>query len=74
MQKLLNTVQAAEILGMRPNTLEVWRHLRKGPKYKKFGRRVLYAPSDLEEYSNSCTVNTATLFPLRNHKMEGGGK
>lgn len=58
MRKLLNTVQAAEILGVRPNTLEIWRCHHQGPKYKKLGRRVLYDPADLEDFADSCTVTT----------------
>lgn len=58
MEKLLNTTQAAEVLGLRPNTLEIWRCRNQGPKYKKLGRRILYDPADLEEYAQSCTVET----------------
>ena len=72
MEKLLSTVEAAAQLGVRPNTLEVWRHQRKGPKYKKLGRRVLYAPSDLEEYSASCTVDTTTRFYQPKRPDKGG--
>ena len=58
MRKLLNTVQAAEMLGVRPNTLEIWRCRHVGPKYKKLGRRVLYDQTDLEDFADSCTVTT----------------
>jgi hypothetical protein len=27
-----------------------WRHLRKGPKFYKVSRRVVYKPSDIEDY------------------------
>lgn len=58
MRKLVNTKQAAEILGLRPNTLEIWRCHKKGPKYVKLGRRILYDLGDLEEFTASCTVET----------------
>lgn len=58
MKKLINTAEAAEYLGLRPNTLEIWRCRHQGPKYKKLGRRILYDPADLDEYAASCTVTT----------------
>jgi len=61
MRKLVNTKQAAEILGLKPNTLEIWRCHNKGPKYKKLGRRILYDLADLEAFAASCTVETRPL-------------
>ncbi len=37
----LNTQEAAAYLGVRPNTLEVWRCKHKGPRYAKMGARVV---------------------------------
>lgn len=45
--KLLNTPQTAEILGLRPNTLEIWRVQGKGPTYRKVGKLVRYSESDV---------------------------
>jgi predicted DNA-binding transcriptional regulator AlpA len=45
--KLLNTPQTAEILGLRPNTLEIWRVQGKGPIYRKVGKLVRYSESDV---------------------------
>ena len=64
MKKKVNTAQAAEYLGLRPNTLEIWRCRNKGPKYMKLGRRVLYDVADLEEFARSCTVRTNVDFSL----------
>ena len=64
MRKLVNTIKAAEILGLKPNTLEIWRCHNKGPKYVKLGRRILYDPADLEAFAASCTVET-TWMPAR---------
>ena len=33
--KLLTNAQAAEVIGIRPNTLEIWRCKGKGPKFIK---------------------------------------
>ncbi len=65
MQKLLTTKQAADILGLKPNTLEIWRIHRRGPNFKKIGRRVLYDPADLELFSQHCTVETDNSIPAR---------
>lgn len=59
MRKLVNTIQAAEILGLKPNTLEIWRCHKRGPKYVKLGRRILYDPAELESFTASCTVETS---------------
>lgn len=53
-----NNIEAAEYLGIRPNTLEVWRSKHKGPRYSKIGTRVLYDVDDLEEFFNARAVDT----------------
>lgn len=58
MQKALSTSEAAAYLGLSRGTLEVWRSLGKGPRYRKFGRRVLYELKDLDDYSASRIVET----------------
>ena len=63
MRKMLNTVEAAEILGLKPNTMEIWRSHGRGPNYKKIGRKVLYDPVDLEAFSLACTVETDNSIP-----------
>ena len=57
-QKKLNTAEAAEYLGVRPNTLEVWRCKHKGPRYSKIGSRVLYDMADLEAFFHARSVST----------------
>jgi hypothetical protein len=37
LDELLDNEQTAELLGIKPNTLEVWRHKGKGPPFLKFG-------------------------------------
>ena len=34
---LLDTEQTAALLGIKPNTLEIWRHKGKGPEFLKLG-------------------------------------
>ena len=54
----LNTEEAAAYLGIRPNTLEVWRCKHKGPRYSKIGTRVLYDMDDLEAFFTARAVDT----------------
>lgn len=53
--KLLTTAQASEILGLKLNTMEIWRVQGIGPIYRKIGRLVRYAESDLIAYINAGT-------------------
>lgn len=48
--KLLNTKQAAEMLGLSPNTLNQWRNQKRGPRFHKLESSVKYLESDLLEY------------------------
>ncbi len=36
-KRLLDTVQTAALLGITPNTLKLWRHKGRGPKFVKLG-------------------------------------
>ena len=59
----LTTVEAAKFLGVQPNTREIWRCRKKGPKYSKIGSRVLYDINDLEAYFSSQAVHTIDTAP-----------
>lgn len=61
--KKFSNDEAADFLGVKPNTLEVWRTKKKGPKYSKIGSRVLYDINDLEEYFASRSVHTRDTAP-----------
>jgi predicted DNA-binding transcriptional regulator AlpA len=61
--KLYNTPEAAEILGLSPITLEIWRIQGKGPKFRKIGRLVKYAESDIHAYITSCTRSNTSQTP-----------
>lgn len=55
--QFLTDIEAAAILQVRPGTLRKWRHLGVGPAFRRHGRRVLYALSDLVQYSDSQRVS-----------------
>jgi len=47
----LSNAEAAAFLGVSPRTVEKYRRDGRGPRFYKFGRRVLYARSDLERWT-----------------------
>ena len=68
MKAKLRTPAAAAFLGLRPNTLEIWRHQKRGPKFYKIGRCVVYDQDDLESYVAAhgvLTVDTVKQEDLR---------
>ena len=61
-EKLLSPQEAAAILGIKPNTLAVWRTKGTGPTFTKLGSRtVRYRSADIAQYvnANSGHANTA---------------
>ena len=46
----LTTEEVAAQLRTTPETVRYWRHIRKGPKSFKVGRRVLYAREDVDAF------------------------
>ena len=62
-RKSLNTPEAAKYLTDRGTkytrgTLEVWRSQGRGPRYRKVGRNVFYAPGDLDRFAEGQVVET----------------
>jgi hypothetical protein len=49
----LNVAETAALLRISPVTLCRWRIEGKGPPFRKFGRRVLYAHADLLAWAES---------------------
>jgi len=49
----LTNDEAATFLKLSPRTLEKQRVHGGGPRFRKFGRRVVYAIADLESWSNA---------------------
>jgi hypothetical protein len=58
--KLFTTEEASEMLGVRPQTLALWRSSRRqGPPYVKVGKHhVRYRVADLEAWLTAQTVPT----------------
>ena len=50
----LSEEQVAEILGVEPETLATWRSRGRGPRYRKFGRRIEYTPRFVKEFQQAC--------------------
>jgi len=50
-QRYLTNDEAADYLRLSPRTLEKQRVLGGGPKFRKFGRRVMYAVADLDAWA-----------------------
>lgn len=50
MEKYLTTEEVAEIARTSPSTVRYWRHIGKGPRGVKRGRRVLYPESGVTEW------------------------
>ena len=67
-EMLLNTVDAARRLGVSPSFLAKARMQGKGPRYRKLGRAVRYAPVDLDHWLLACsrtsTAEQATVIGL----------
>jgi excisionase family DNA binding protein len=51
--RYLTCEEAATLLRLSPRTLEKLRIIGGGPRFRKFGRRVLYAVEDLEAWANA---------------------
>lgn len=47
------THEAAAMLRLAPRTLERFRLEGSGPRFRKFGRKVLYAPADLTAWADA---------------------
>lgn len=50
MGEYLTTDEVAELLRTPVGTVRYWRHVNKGPKSFKVGRRALYAREDVERF------------------------
>ncbi|MBO9642746.1 hypothetical protein ABIC63_002763 [Pseudacidovorax sp. 1753] len=53
--EFMTTAEAAALLRLSPRTLEKQRVLGGGPRFRKFGARVVYARTDLLAYADSHT-------------------
>lgn len=54
MEKLLTPAQTAELLGVKEQTLTVWRCTKRYPlAYVKVGRSVMYREADVRQFIES---------------------
>ena len=51
--RYLTNDEAADYLRLSPRTLEKQRVIGGGPRFRKFGRRVMYAVADLETWADA---------------------
>ncbi len=58
--RYLSNEEAAVFLHLSPRTLEKQRVMGGGPKFRKFGRRVVYAVEDLESWANARSCDTTS--------------
>lgn len=54
----LNNAEAAGFLRLSPRTLEKQRVIGGGPRFRKFGRRVMYALTDLQAWADARSFET----------------
>jgi len=52
-QTFLDTIEAAQHLGLKKTTLEAWRCRGGGPRFAKLGRAVRYRKADLDDWIES---------------------
>lgn len=82
-QRYLTNDEAAEYLRLSPRTLEKQRVIGGGPKFRKFGRRVMYAVADLDAWPTSAatrprptrnmpSVTRATTVMAADRRLAGG--
>jgi len=60
--RLLTEGEAAELLAIKPDTLRRWRWSGGGPKYRKMGRAVRYAPRDLTAFMERATRESTSQY------------
>ncbi len=69
----LNNVEAAVFLRLSPRTLEKQRVIGGGPRFRKFGRRVMYALADLQTWADARSFET-TFDPEYLQRHCGGAR
>ncbi|QUD85583.1 helix-turn-helix domain-containing protein [Gordonia polyisoprenivorans] len=55
----MTTAEVAELVRTSPETVRYWRHIGKGPKSFKVGRRVLYAATDVQAWLEQAEKESA---------------
>lgn len=66
--RTLKTPEAAKYIGLKPNTLDIWRCQKKGPKFHRVGRSIIYLREDLDDYLASRGVQTLDSINIKKPK------
>jgi hypothetical protein len=66
--RFLNNDEAAAVLNLSPRTLEKYRVIGGGPRYRKFGRRVTYAPHDLKTWADTRAFESTSESKYLGHR------
>jgi hypothetical protein len=61
----LSNDEAAHVLKLSPRTLEKFRVIGGGPRYRKFGRRVVYSVQDLEAWADARSFDSTSDYLMR---------
>ncbi len=67
---VIDTEEAARLIGVKKNTVEIWRHRGIGPKYVRIGRgrgRVGYLVDDIKEWVEQHRVDPAGTKPANSN-------
>jgi len=65
----LDTAQAADFLNISPRTLEKHRVTGGGPRFRKFGSRVLYGALDLQAWADAhAYANTSEVQDVKSEQ------
>lgn len=60
---VIDSSEAARRLGLSASTLAKMRLYGTGPAYSKLGRRVVYAPADIEAWVSANRFNSTSEYP-----------
>ena len=63
---MISTSEAAAMFSVAGGTLQNWRSQKKGPRYFRCSRKILYRVEDLEDFFTSTPVLTIDSLPERN--------
>ena len=59
MSTTLTELELATRWAMSPKTLQSWRATKRGPEYRKLGKKVQYSLAVIEDYENQARTNVA---------------
>lgn len=62
-KRMVTTIEAASLFSTSPGTLMNWRSLKRGPKFYRVSRKILYRLEDLESFFTREPVLTVDSLP-----------